>query len=46
MDGISYNDVLNDPAPIAEKINAVPENSLNVPDMASVADVSLYRTRC
>ncbi|NQT26214.1 sulfotransferase family protein [candidate division KSB1 bacterium] len=43
---ISYNEILTDPAPTAEKVNVFLGNSLIVQDMASVVDATLYRTRC
>ena len=40
---ISYNEVMKDPRPNAERINAFLGGSLNVEAMAEVADRSLYR---
>ncbi len=42
---VFYNTIFTDPVQTAQKVNAFLGNSLNVPDMASVVDVSLYRAR-
>lgn len=43
---ISFNEALTDPMPVAERVNAFLGNTLNVSEMVSAVDVSLYRTRC
>ncbi|MEK6299106.1 MAG: sulfotransferase [Acidobacteriota bacterium] len=42
---VSYNDVMNDPRPHAEQINAFLGGSLNVEAMTGVADLKLYRQK-
>jgi len=42
---ISYNEVMKDPRPNAERINAFLGGSLNVEAMAEAADRSLYRQK-
>jgi hypothetical protein len=42
---VSYNEVMKDPRPHAERINAFLRGSLNVEAMAEVADRSLYRQK-
>ena len=42
---VSYNEVMKDPRPHAERINAFLGGSLNVEAMAEVADRSLYRQK-
>lgn len=43
---VSYNELLNDPGPVAEQVKPFLGDSLSVPDMLSAVDDSLYRTRC
>ena len=43
---VSYNELVRDPKPVAEQVNAFLGNSLSIPDMVSVVDEALYRTRC
>jgi len=43
---VSYNELLEDPTPLAEQVNSFFGGSLSVPDFVSVVDDSLYRTRC
>jgi hypothetical protein len=42
---VSYNEVIKDPRPHAERINVFLGGSLNVEAMAEVADRALYRQR-
>jgi hypothetical protein len=42
---VNYNEIINDPQPWAEKINAFLGNSLDTNAMAAIVDPSLYRQR-